>query len=99
MFDDKRQGSRKKSYGGDERSERSTHEATLFRREIQIERKVFSMVLKENARGRFLRIVENSGNVFASIIVPICGLVDFHKLIEEMTQADAEIPFKNQTAP
>ena len=99
MFSSKRPEYRGNPYGREARTERSSQEATLLRREILIERKEFSIALKENPRGRFLRIVEHSGNAFASIIIPISGLADFHKLLDEMTQADGEIPFRSKTAP
>jgi hypothetical protein len=44
--------------------ERGIHETTLLRHGIQIERKEFSLALKENPRGRFIRVVEHNGNVF-----------------------------------
>jgi hypothetical protein len=71
------------------------HEDTLRREEIQIERKEFLFALKENPRGRFIRIVEQHGNRFPqSIIVPASGLKEFHKMLCEMLEADASIPAK-----
>ena len=61
-----------------------------------IERKGFSLALKENPRGRFIRIVESNGNYFASIIVPITGLLLFQKLRDDMIRADKEIPPKDK---
>ena len=37
-----------------------TDEKTLARRELQIERKQLTIEIRENFRGRFLRITENS---------------------------------------
>jgi PurA ssDNA and RNA-binding protein len=52
--------------------------------EIQIERKSFIFLLKENPRGRFLRIIEQGGAKSTSIIVPSNGLHEFNKLLAEM---------------
>jgi hypothetical protein len=44
---------------------------------IQIERKQFYFDLKENPRGRFLRITEDVGGRRDTIIVPATGLDEF----------------------
>lgn len=61
---------------------------------IQIERKTFVFTLKENPRGRFLRITEDVGGRRDTIIVPATGLEDFKKLLDEMVKAANEIPSK-----
>jgi hypothetical protein len=70
-------------------------EDTLESHELQIERKHFLVMLKENSRGRFLRIVEEGGRR-NSIVIPAPGLRDFQKLLAEMVKADGETPAKNQ---
>lgn len=74
-------------------------EDTLATHEIQIERKHFLLALKENARGRFLRISEETNGRFNSIMIPASGLHDFQKLIEEIVKADGEIPAKENVPP
>ena len=74
-------------------------EDTLESHELQIERKHFLVMLKENSRGRFLRIVEDVGGRSNSIIIPAPGLPDFQKLLAEMVKADREIPATNQPPP
>ena len=69
-------------------------EDTLLTREIQIERKMFLLALKENPRGRLLRITEEVGSKRNSIIIPATGLKEFKKLLDEMVQAADEIPAK-----
>ena len=59
---------------------------------IQIERKTFVFTLKENLRGRLLRITEDLGGRHNAIIVPSTGLVEFKKLLEEMIKASEELP-------
>ena len=74
-------------------------EDTLQNGEIQIERKTFVLTLKENARGRFLRIAEIGGPRHNLIIIPAPGLKDFQKILADMMLAATEIPPKpNPTA-
>ncbi len=70
-------------------------EDTLERRHVDIERKTFIFTLKENVRGRFLRISEEGGNRRDSLIIPVTGLEDFKKLLEEMVKASNELPTKS----
>src|SRR5215831_15962438 len=65
-------------------------EDTLKTDKVQIERKTFVFTLKENPRGRFLRITEDVGGRRDTIIIPAPGLEDFKKLLEEMVKAAAE---------
>ncbi len=69
-------------------------EETLKSEKIQVERKTFILVLKENARGRFLRITEDVGGRRDSIIVPSTGLEDFKKVVEMMLEASNATPVK-----
>jgi hypothetical protein len=71
------------------------NEDTLKTAEVQIERKFFVLTLKENPRGRFLRITEDVGGRRDTIIIPSTGLADFKKLVDEMVKASEEIPLKN----
>lgn len=69
-------------------------EETLKSEKVQIERKTFVFALKENPRGRFLRITEDVGGRRDTIIIPAPGLEDFRKLLDNMVQASAEMPQK-----
>src|ERR1700693_5652855 len=53
-------------------------------RELQIERKHFYVELRENDRGRFLRITEEAHGRRNSIIVPSTGVDDFTAIIAEV---------------
>jgi hypothetical protein len=58
-------------------------------RELQIERKHFYVELRENDRGRFLRITEEAHGRRNSIIVPSTGVDDFTATIAEvLTNSD-----------
>ncbi len=65
------------------------NEDTIKSESVQIERKTFVFTLKENPRGRFLRITEDVGGRRDSIIIPAPGLEDFKKLLEEMVKTSA----------
>ena len=68
------------------------NEDTLKSDKVQIERKTFVFALKENPRGRFLRITEDVGGRRDTIIIPAPGLEDFRRLLDEMVKAAAELP-------
>ena len=70
------------------------NEDTLKSAEVQIERKFFVFTLKENPRGRFLRITEDVGGRRDTIIIPSTGLADFKKMVDDMVKAADEIPEK-----
>ena len=71
------------------------NEDTLKTDKIQIERKTFIFTLKENPRGRFLRITEDVNGRRDNVIIPATGLEDFKTILDEMVKASAEIPQKN----
>ncbi|MEK7685415.1 MAG: RNA-binding protein [Verrucomicrobiota bacterium] len=69
-------------------------EETLRTDKVQIERKTFIFTLKENPRGRFLRITEDVNGRRDTIIIPATGLEDFKRLFDDMLKASAETPPK-----
>jgi hypothetical protein len=72
------------------------NEETLRTEKIQVERKTFIFTLKENPRGRFLRVTEDVGGRRDNIIVPATGLEDFKKAVDDMVKASLEIPPKTE---
>jgi hypothetical protein len=70
------------------------NEETLKTDKVQIERKTFVFTLKENPRGRFLRITEDVGGRRDTIIIPAPGLEDFRRILDEMVKAAGEPPAK-----
>ncbi len=69
-------------------------EETLKTEKVQIERKTFVFTLKENPRGRFLRITEDVNGRRDAIIVPATGLQDFKTTLEGMIKTSEENPPK-----
>ena len=66
---------------------------------VQIERKTFLFTLKENPRGRFLRITEDVNGRRDTIIIPATGLEEFRKVFDDMLKCSAETPLKDQPEP
>jgi len=71
------------------------NEETIRSDRVQIERKTFVFALKENPRGRFLRITEDVGGRRDTIIIPAPGLEDFKKLLDDMVRLSGETPPKS----
>jgi hypothetical protein len=57
-------------------------------KELQIERKHFHVELRENDRGRFLRITEETNGRRNTIIVPTTGVEDFTAAIGEVLSTE-----------
>ena len=80
-----------RSYGP---SKPAVNEETLRTDKVQIERKTFVFTLKENNRGRFLRITEDVGGRRDAIIIPAPGLDDFKRVLDDMVKSAGETPSK-----
>ena len=57
-------------------------EKSLARRELQIERKQLTIEVRENFRGRFLRITEKCGGKTNVVIIPDTGINDFNAALD-----------------
>jgi len=73
-------------------------EETLKTEKIQIERKFFLFALKENPRGRFLRITEEVNGRRDTIIIPAPGLGEFQKVINELVRVSETTPLRTHQA-
>jgi hypothetical protein len=62
-------------------------DAVLKSETIAVERKTFIFDLRENPRGRFLRITEDANGRRDSIVIPATGLEEFRRVIEEIITA------------
>ena len=65
-------------------------ERTLRSEKVQIERKTFFLDLKENDRGRFLRITEDVGGRRDRIIMPATGMEDFAMALDDLIVFEQE---------
>jgi hypothetical protein len=59
-------------------------------RELQVERKHFVLELRENDRGRFLRITEEAQGRRNTVIIPSSGLEDFEEMLGEVLDSIAD---------
>lgn len=64
----------------------------LFAEKLVVERKLFFFDLKENPRGRFLKITEEVGGRRNTVIIPSTGLQAFRQSLENMIVAESERP-------
>ena len=60
----------------------------LFMEQVQVERKFFTFDLRENPRGRFLRITEDVGGRRDAVIVPATGLSQVRDIFDRIIAAD-----------
>jgi hypothetical protein len=62
----------------------------IFREQVQVERKTITFDLRENPRGRFLKITEDVGGRRDAVIIPAPGLADIHGVLSRVIDADTE---------
>ncbi len=65
-------------------------DTVIASKEVQVERKRFFIEFRENARGRFLRITEDSHGRLNTVIVPSTGLNEFMAAADEVCTAANE---------
>jgi len=97
MDTNERSSPQRRASEADDPSRPEVEEQTLKTDRIQIERKNFVFALKQNLRGRFLRITEDAHGRRDRIIIPAPGLEEFRKALEEMAKASAEAPTDGET--
>jgi len=62
-------------------------DSVLKSENIAVERKNFIFDLRENPRGRFLRITEDANGRRDSIVIPAPGLEDFRRVLDAIIAA------------
>ncbi len=60
----------------------------LFSDSVQIERKYLTVNLKENSRGRFIRITEDVGGRRDAIVIPASGMEKIRDILNAAIEAD-----------
>ncbi len=63
----------------------------LASEKITIDRKVFFLDLKENNRGRFLKITEDVGGRRDTIMLPIAAFRDFSEALERLINLEKDL--------
>jgi hypothetical protein len=59
---------------------------------VQVERKLFVLALKQNERGRFLRLTEEASAKHTTVIIPSTGLQELHQALGELIAANDSLP-------
>jgi hypothetical protein len=62
----------------------SVVDTQLLNNNIRVERKHFTFDLRENPRGRFLRIIEEVNGRRDAIIIPLTGIEEFRDQLNEV---------------
>jgi hypothetical protein len=63
---------------------RAIEEKVVASKTFQAERKTITVELKSNARGSFFRITEENGGRIDRVIMPVAGVVDLVKALQEL---------------
>ena len=72
---------------GSDGKDRSPTDQCLPGQSIRVERKSFTFDLRENPRGKFLRITEEVNGRYDAIVVPLTGLQQFRDALDEVIKA------------
>ena len=67
-----------------------TVDRELASEQVQVERKLFTFELRENPRGRFLRVTEDVGGRRDTIIIPATGLDRIREALDLVIKASEE---------
>jgi len=60
----------------------------ILSEQVRVERKMFTFDLRENPRGRFLRITEDVGGRRDTIIIPATGLEQIREILDRLIEAN-----------
>ena len=71
-----------------------TDEVEISTRELRIEQKRFYFNLKENSRGRFIKIAEVSGGR-STIIIPASGWVEFRDMLNDFIDPEDDDEYED----
>ena len=67
------------------------HSAPIASEKITNERKIFFLDLKENQRGRFLKITEDVGGRRDTIMLPADAFKDFAEALERLIEFESKL--------
>lgn len=59
---------------------------------LRVERKILTLILKENPRGRFVRIIEDVNGRRDMVVVPAVGLRELRDALSRLIEADEATP-------
>lgn len=67
------------------------HSAPIASEKLAIERKIFFLDLKENQRGRFLKITEDVGGRRDTILLPASAFTDFLEALQRLVEFESKL--------
>ncbi len=67
-------------------------DSQLSNHSLRVERKHFTFDLRENPRGRFLRITEEVNGRRDAIIIPLTGIEQFRDVLNEVIKVCKTLP-------
>jgi hypothetical protein len=76
--------------GRGQRCRGPSYEQTLKAERLQIERKTFLFSLRQNPRGKFLKITEDVAGRRDTVIIPAIGLPEVTRIMGEMERVASE---------
>ncbi|MFC1498597.1 DNA-binding protein [Verrucomicrobiota bacterium] len=62
----------------------------LLSEQVRVERKQFTFDLRENPRGRFLKVTEDVGGRRDTIIIPATGLEQIREILDRTIKANKD---------
>ncbi len=67
------------------------HAAPIASEKLSIDRKLFFIDLKENQRGRYLKITEDVGGRRDTIMLPVAVLSDFIEALSRIAEFESKL--------
>jgi PurA ssDNA and RNA-binding protein len=72
-------------------SDRNPPSPPIASEKICVERKLFFIDLKENQRGRYLKITEDVGGRRDTIMLPVSALPDFIEVLTRLAEFESKL--------
>jgi len=63
----------------------------LASEKLAVDRKAFFLDLKENERGRYIKITEDVGGRRDTIMLPLAGAAEFHRLLGRLIEFESTL--------
>jgi hypothetical protein len=71
--------------------DRPPPQAPIATEKVAVERKIFFLDLKENQRGRFLKITEDVSNRRNTIMLPAAAFKDFLEALKRLIEFESKL--------
>ena len=81
------------------KSDRDPEEAPLCVETLHVERKMITLMLRENPRGRFVRIIEEVSSRRDMVVVPAVGLRGLRDALDRIIEAEESTDRPDRVLP